>query len=116
MGLPAARQCFPSARGTPAPFESATGQPQESASRDPIKTIDGVHAMAHLGFMHLVWFHRVLIAAAIIFFAGFGISEILAFSADLAFRSLLLGSGSILAAAGLAAYLRRLNRILRLPN
>lgn len=66
--------------------------------------------------MHLVWFHRVLIAAAILFFAAFGIREIVAFWHTAAPQSLLLGSGSLVAAAGLAIYLRRLSRILQLPD
>lgn len=66
--------------------------------------------------MHLVWFHRVLIAAAILFFAAFGVSRIVAFSADRSIASLVIGSASIVAAIALAAYLRRLNRFLRLPE
>lgn len=66
--------------------------------------------------MHLVWFHRVLIAAAILFFAVFGISRIVAFAADGTLASLLLGGGSIVAAVALTAYLRRLRRFLRLPD
>jgi len=66
--------------------------------------------------MHLVWFHRVLIAAAILFFAAFGISRIVAFATDGTLASLLLGGGSIVAAVALTAYLRRLRRFLRLPD
>lgn len=66
--------------------------------------------------MHLVWFHRVLIAAAILFFAAFGISRIVAYATDRSIATLLVGSVSIVAAIALTAYLRRLGRFLRLPE
>ena len=66
--------------------------------------------------MHLIWFHRVLIAAAILFFAAFGASRIAAFAVNRSLASLLIGSVSIVAAAALTIYLRRLGRILRLPE
>jgi len=66
--------------------------------------------------MHLIWFHRVLIAAAILFFAAFGATRILVFAATGSAASLLIGSASIAASIGLTIYLRRLGRILRLPE
>lgn len=66
--------------------------------------------------MHLVWFHRILIGAAILFFAAFGISRIVAYAADGSLASLLIGIASIAAALGLSVYLRRLRQFLRLPG
>lgn len=66
--------------------------------------------------MDLIWFHRVLIAAAILFFGGFGLWELALYRAGGSTPTLLLGVGSITAAVLLAVYLRRLRRILKLPK
>lgn len=66
--------------------------------------------------MHLIWFHRVLIGAAIIFFAGFGVWELAAFRVAGDSLPLILAIGSFAAAVGLAVYLSRLKRILKLPD
>jgi hypothetical protein len=65
--------------------------------------------------MHLIWFHRVLIGAAIVFFAGFGVWEIAAFRAAGGAMPLILAVGSFTAAVALGVYLSRLKRILKLP-
>ena len=66
--------------------------------------------------MHLIWFHRVLIAAAIIFFIGFGIWELSGFRATGELMALVLAVGSFAAAAALGLYLHRLRRILGMPE
>ncbi len=66
--------------------------------------------------MDLIWFHRVLIAAAIAFFAGFGLWELALYRAGGSVTALLLGAGSLTAAVLLAVYLRRLRQILKLPR
>lgn len=66
--------------------------------------------------MDLIWFHRVLIAAAIAFFGCFGIWELALYRAGGSTTDLLLGVGSLTAAVLLAVYLRRLRRILKLPD
>jgi hypothetical protein len=66
--------------------------------------------------MDLIWFHRVLIAAAILFFGAFGLWELALYRAGGSAANLLLGVGSLTATALLAVYLRRLRRILKLPK
>ena len=66
--------------------------------------------------MHLIGFHRVLIAAAIAFFAGYGAWELAAFARGGGTLHLLLAAGSGLATGLLIVYLLRLRRILRLPG
>ena len=66
--------------------------------------------------MDLIWFHRVLIAVAILFFAGYGTWEATAFIVAGSTRSLLLAIGCLAAAAGLSFYLYRLKRFLKLPD
>jgi hypothetical protein len=66
--------------------------------------------------MDLIWFHRVLIAAAILFFGAFGLWELALYRAGGTTSTLLLGIGSMTAAVLLAVYLRRLRRILKLPK
>jgi hypothetical protein len=58
--------------------------------------------------MHLVWFHRVLIAAAILFFFGFGVWELFAYRSD--------RNANMLVAVALIIYLYRLKRILKIPE
>jgi hypothetical protein len=66
--------------------------------------------------MQLIWFHRVLIGVAIVFFAGFGIWELLGYRSDRETTALLSGIVSLAVAVILALYLRRLKRILKLPD
>lgn len=65
--------------------------------------------------MHLIWFHRVLIGAAILFFGGFGVWE-LTRGAESGGNAVVLGLASLIVAAALAVYLYRLKRILKLPD
>jgi hypothetical protein len=66
--------------------------------------------------MHLVWFHRVLIAAAILFFFGFGVWELFAYRSDRNANTLIFGIVSLLVAVALIIYLYRLKRILKIPE
>lgn len=66
--------------------------------------------------MSLIGFHRVLIASAIIFCAGFGLWQLAAFTRTGRTADLLLAFGSGLAAAALILYLMFLRRVLRLPD
>lgn len=66
--------------------------------------------------MNLVTFHRVLIAAAILFFAGYGIWEIVGYTRGGGSSHLLLGLAALAGAALLLFYLRRLRRFLRLRD
>lgn len=66
--------------------------------------------------MSLIWFHRVLIAAAIIFFLGFGVASIADYLDTRASADLLLGVVSCAAGVALAFYLQRLRRFLNLPD
>ena len=74
------------------------------------------HQKVSLCVMHLVWFHRVLIAAAILFFFGFGVWELSAYMSDRSTNTLILGLVSLLVAVALIIYLYRLKRILKLPE
>jgi len=60
----------------------------------------------------IIAFHRILIAAAILFCAGYGGYELVGFSRDGGSGGLLLGSVFLILAAGLSYYLWRLNRFL----
>lgn len=62
--------------------------------------------------MSLIHFHRLLIATAILFCAGFGVWELAAFADDRSPLRLLLAVASGLAAAALGYYLRNLSRFL----
>ena len=62
--------------------------------------------------MSLVAFHRVLIAAAILFCAGYGGYELVGFSKDGCTGALVMGGTFLILAAGLSYYLWRLNRFL----
>ena len=66
--------------------------------------------------MNLIWFHRVLIGVAIVFFVGFGIWELLSYRDNHQDAALALGVSSIIVAIGLGIYLARLKRILKLPD
>lgn len=66
--------------------------------------------------MSLIAFHRVLIGAAAVFFAGYGIRELTVFTRTGGGLHLVLAAGSALAAVLLVLYLRRLRRFLRLPD
>jgi hypothetical protein len=66
--------------------------------------------------MQLIWFHRVLIGVAVVFFGGFGVWELLAYNADRDATALVLGLVSIVVAVALLVYLLRLKRILNLPQ
>lgn len=62
--------------------------------------------------MSLISFHRVLIVTAILFCAGFGVYELVAFSKVGGNGPLVLGGVFLILAAGLSYYLLRLNRFL----
>jgi hypothetical protein len=66
--------------------------------------------------MQLIWFHRVLIGVAIVFFGGFGVWELLAYNSNRDSTALVLGLVSIVVAVALFIYLLRLKRILKLPD
>jgi multisubunit Na+/H+ antiporter MnhG subunit len=66
--------------------------------------------------MQLIWFHRVLIGVAIVFFGGFGVWELLAYNSSRDSTALVLGIVSIVVAVALFIYLLRLKRILKLPD
>jgi hypothetical protein len=60
----------------------------------------------------LIGFHRLLIATAIAFCAGFGVWELRLFTRENRLSTLALGITFLVLALGLTVYLRRLNRIL----
>ncbi len=62
--------------------------------------------------MSLIGFHRVLIAAAILFCAGYGAYELLAFIRGGGNGSLVMSGVFFVLAAGLSYYLWHLNRFL----
>lgn len=66
--------------------------------------------------MSLVPFHRVLIASAIVFCAGFSALELLAYSRRGGTLELVLGLAFAAAAGLLIVYLWHLRRILGLPR
>ncbi|CAN5881389.1 hypothetical protein BH23GEM9_BH23GEM9_26210 [soil metagenome] len=66
--------------------------------------------------MNLIGFHRVLIAAAILFFVGYGIWEAVRFLQDRTVLRLVFAVGSFTAAAVLLLYLRRLRSFLNLRD
>lgn len=66
--------------------------------------------------MSLIQFHRVLIAAGILFCAGFAAWELQAFLDDRDPIALLISIGFAAAALALGYYLRHLSRFLRLPG
>ncbi|MEX1181727.1 MAG: hypothetical protein WEF86_00725 [Gemmatimonadota bacterium] len=80
---------------------------------DIIDLHDGRH---DLGCMNLIAFHRVLIGAAIIFFAGYSAWEFAAFARGNDVVRLLLSAGALVAAVLLLLYLRRLKRFLGMPE
>jgi hypothetical protein len=60
----------------------------------------------------IISFHRILIAAAILFCAGYGGYELVGFSRESGTGALVLGGVFLILAAGLSYYLWRLNRFL----
>lgn len=64
--------------------------------------------------MHLIWFHRVLIGLAVVFFLGFSAWSFAGFLNGGGFISLLLAISSLIAGSGLTVYLLRLRQILKL--
>lgn len=66
--------------------------------------------------MSLIGFHRVLIASAIAFCAGFGAWQLAAFMRGGQAADLLLGIAFGIAAGALTIYLLFLRRVLRLPD
>lgn len=66
--------------------------------------------------MSLIGFHRVLIACAIVFCAGFSAWELLAFARSGRTVDLVMGLAFALASGVLTTYLVFLRRILRLPG
>jgi hypothetical protein len=72
--------------------------------------------MGSLRAMQLIWFHRVLIGVAIVFFGGFGVWELVAYNSNRDSTALVLGLVSIVVAVALFIYLLRLKRILKLPD
>ena len=66
--------------------------------------------------MSLISFHRVLIAAAILFCAGYGAYELLAFTRGGGNGSLVMSGVFFVLAAGLSYYLWRLKRFLGLEE
>lgn len=62
--------------------------------------------------MSIVAFHRVLIATAILFCAGYGLYELVGFAREGGTGALVLGGVFLILAAGLSYYLWRLNRFL----
>ena len=64
--------------------------------------------------MHLIWFHRVLIGAAVIFFLAFSAWEFSSFLKGGGGLALALAGGSLMVGAGLTVYLVRLRQILKL--
>jgi cytochrome b561 len=66
--------------------------------------------------MSLIGFHRVLIASAIVFCAGFGVWQLFAFTRHGRMSDLLLSFAFGIAAGALILYLLFLRRVLRLPN
>jgi hypothetical protein len=73
-------------------------------------------ARPNLQHMNLITFHRILIGAAIVFFVGYGFWEGSRYLDDGAPLRLVLAAGAFAAAAVLLLYLRRLKRVLRLPD
>jgi hypothetical protein len=70
----------------------------------------------NLQHMNLITFHRVLIATAIVFCIGYGVWEGWHYLQDREPLRLVLAAGAFAAATVLSVYLRRLRRILRLPD
>ena len=64
--------------------------------------------------MQLIWFHRVLIGAAVIFFLGFAAWEFANYRDGGGSTALFLSIGSLVAAVVLGIYLKRLKSILKL--
>ena len=62
--------------------------------------------------MSLISFHRILIAAAILFCAGYGVYELSAFSESGETASLFISGFFFVVTAGLAYYLWHLKRFL----
>lgn len=62
--------------------------------------------------MSIVAFHRVLIAVAILFCAGYGLYELIGFTRDGGTVSLVMGGVFLILATGLSYYLWRLNHFL----
>ncbi len=62
--------------------------------------------------MSIISFHRILIATAILFCAGYGGYELVGFSREGGTGALVLGGVFLILAAGLSYYLWRLNRFL----
>jgi hypothetical protein len=66
--------------------------------------------------LNLIWFHRLLIATAIIFCATFAAWELGAYTHSGGTSRLILAVVFALLAVALAWYLKRLARILKLPT
>lgn len=66
--------------------------------------------------MHLIWFHRVLIGAAVAFCLGYAAWEFRAFLRGGGIAPLLISLAFAAGAVILAVYLKRLKRFLNLPD
>lgn len=66
--------------------------------------------------MSLIFFHRVLIGSAVVFFAGFAAWELFRYYSGRAFLDLALGLLFALVAGLLLLYLLQLKRVLNLPE
>lgn len=66
--------------------------------------------------MSLIGFHRILIASAIVFCAGFAAWEFVAYSRDGGTGTLLIGVAFAAGAVLLGVYLAHLKRVLRLRD
>jgi hypothetical protein len=65
--------------------------------------------------MDLIPFHRLLIATAIVFCAGFGAWQLVAYARGGGVSDMLVGLLFAALAGGLGVYLAHLRRVLRLP-
>ena len=70
-----------------------------------------IHHMERHG-LSLISFHRILIAVAILFCAGYGVYELSAFARNGETGSLLISGFFFVVTAGLTYYLRHLKRFL----
>jgi hypothetical protein len=81
-----------------------------------VGSLTGARVAPTLQPMNLVTFHRVLIATAILFCAGYGVWEIVGYTRGTGTAHLLIGLAALAAAALLLFYLRRLRRFLNLRD
>jgi hypothetical protein len=94
--------------------EANQHQSEKHGGQDHNRVYHSDRAAPYISAMHLIWFHRVLIGAAILFFGGFGFWELARASGDR--NAIVMGVVSILVALALLVYLYRLKRILKLPE